>query len=236
MESFFGRMKCAILDIVALCRSYESARTLVENYLHAYNHTIYQNDLAGLTPAEYYIYVTTGVYPCEDYYGVKPSEMMAIGEYVKKRMEVAAKKEEKRREQIRRRKEQKEDDGRMTCPPEVRAAKDLVVLKRLIEQHKGIQKEASVWIEKNQADIQASEEAIRRLQGTLEKAVSASLFFKTLHEEDKQALWYPENWGKYPELDYRNEMDGLYSNDPLKQFREENGELLTGRKYSKYVA
>ena len=36
----------------------------------------------------------------------------------------------------------------MTCPPEVRAAKDLVVLKRLIEQHSGVQKEASVWIEK----------------------------------------------------------------------------------------
>ena len=70
----------------------------------------------------------------------------------------------------------------------------------------------------------------------MEKAVSASQFLRTLHEEDKQALWYPENWEKYPELDYRNEMDGLYSNDPLKQYREENGELLTGRKYRKYVA
>jgi len=236
MESFFGRMKCAILDIVALCRSYESARALVENYLHAYNHTIYQNDLAGLTPAEYYIYVTTGVYPCEDYYGVKPAEMMTIGEYVKKRMEVAAKKEEKRREQARRRKEHKEDDGRMTCPPEIRAAKDLAVLKRLIEQHKGIQKEASAWIEKNQADIRASEEAIRRLEGILKKAVAAPLFLKTVPEDARLELWYPVNWEKYPELDYRNEMDGLYSNDPLKQFREENGELLTGRKYRKYVA
>ena len=92
MESFFGRIKGAILDIVTLCRSYGSARTLVENYLHAYNHTIYQNELAGLTPAEYYIYVTSGIYPCEDYYGVKPSKMMTIGEYVKKRMKVARRK------------------------------------------------------------------------------------------------------------------------------------------------
>ena len=44
------------------------------------------------------------------------------------------------------------------------------------------------------------------------------------------------NWEKYPELEYRNEMDGLYNNDPLKQFREENRELLTGKKYRKYVA
>jgi hypothetical protein len=31
-------------------------------------------------------------------------------------------------------------------------------------------------------------------------------------------------------------MDGLYDNKPLSQYREENGELLTGRKYVKYVA
>ena len=92
------------------------------------------------------------------------------------------------------------------------------------------------WIEKNQADIQGSEEAIRRLEGILKKAVAATLFLKTVPEEARLELWYPVNWEKYPELDYRNEMDGLYSNDPLKQFREENGELLTGRKYRKYVA
>lgn len=236
MESFFGRMKCAVLDIVALCRSFEAARTLVENYLHAYNHTIYQNGLAGLTPAEYYIYVTTGVYPCDDYYGVKPSGMMTIGEYVRKRMDEAAGKEERRREQARRRKEQKEDDGSMACPPEIRAAKDLDVLRRLVEQHKGIQKEASAWIEKNQADIQTSQKAVERLEATMGKAAAALLFLKKLPEEERLTLWKPENWGKYPELDYRNEMDGLYDNNPLKQFREENGELLTGRKYRRYIA
>ena len=66
--------------------------------------------------------------------------------------------------------------------------------------------------------------------------MAAALFLETLTEKERVVLWYPENWGKYPELDYRNEMDGLYDNDPLKQFHEENGELLTGRKYRKYVA
>ena len=236
MESFFGRMKCAILDIVAMCKSYESAKTLVENYIHAYNHTIYQNCLAGLTPAEYYIYATTGVYPCEDYYGVKPSDMMTMGEYVKKRMEMAAEKEEKRRGRNQRRKEHKEDDGKMTCPPDVRAAKDLTVLKHLIGQHKGIQKEAKAWIDKNNADIKSSQEAIEKLEATVRKAVHASVFLKGLSEEELLTLWYPENWAKYPELDYRIEMDGLYRNEPLSQYRAENGVLLTGRKYRKYVA
>ena len=146
-------MKCNILDIVALCKTYEAAKKLVENYLYDYNNRIYQNDLAGLTPSEYYQYVTTGVYPCEDYYGVKPDEMMTVSEYVKKRQEEAAKKEEKHRERNRKKKEQKEDDGRMTCPPCIRAAKDLMVLKRLIEQHKWILKEAEAWIRKNREEI-----------------------------------------------------------------------------------
>ena len=236
MESFFGRMKCAVLDIVALCKSYESAKTLVENYIYAYNHTIYQNDLAGLTPAEYYIYATTGVYPCEDYYGVKPSGMMTVAEYVKKRLEMAEKKEERRREQNRRRKEQKEDDGRMTCPPQIRVAKDLAVLERLIGQYRGIRKEAAAWIEKNKADILASEAAQLRLEATLGKAAAAVSFLNSLPEEELKELWYPENWSKYPQLNYRDEMDGLYDSDPLRHYREENGELLTGRKYKGHAA
>ena len=59
---------------------------------------------------------------------------------------------------------------------------------------------------------------------------------KSLPEEERRLLWNPENWGKYPCLDYRNDMDGLYSNNPLARFREENGELLTGRKHRKHVA
>ena len=243
MESFFGRMKCAILDLVALCSTYEAAGKLVMNYVHSYNHEIYQNGLAGLTPAEYYIYVTTGVYPCEDYYGVKPDEMMTVGDLVKKRMEEAAVKEEKRRKKYAEKKchdrdneDKKEDDGRLTCPPEIRTARDVTVLRRLISQHKGIQKEAAAWIEKNRESISTSEEAVSRLEKTLQKATAAQEFVKGLPEKERLDLWYSKNWDKYPQLNYRNEMDGLYRNSPLRKFHEENGELLTGRKYKKYLA
>ena len=161
---------------------------------------------------------------------------MTVSEYVKKRQEEAAKKEEKRRERNRKKKEQKEDDGRMTCPPCIRAAKDLMVLKRLIEQHKWILKEAEAWIRKNREDIQSSEAAVLRLEETMKKAACAKVFLMTLPKKELAELWYPENWSKYPMLDYRNEMDGLYGNDPLKQYREENGKLVTGRKYRRYVA
>ena len=161
---------------------------------------------------------------------------MTVAEYVKKRLEMAEKKEERRREQNRRRKEQKEDDGRMTCPPQIRVAKDLAVLERLIGQYRGIRKEAAAWIEKNKADILASEAAQLRLEATLGKAAAAVSFLNSLPEEELKELWYPENWSKYPQLNYRDEMDGLYDNHPLRQYREENGELMKGRKYKKFVA
>ena len=59
---------------------------------------------------------------------------------------------------------------------------------------------------------------------------------KGLPEKERLDLWYSKNWDKYPQLNYRNEMDGLYRNSPLRKFHEENGELLTGRKYKKYLA
>ena len=124
----------------------------------------------------------------------------------------------------------------MICPPQIRATKDLEVLKRLIGQHKGIQKEAAAWIDKNKADIRTSEAALLRLEATLKKAAAALLFLKSLPEEDLKELWYPENWSKHPQLNYRDEMDGLYNNDPLRHYHEENGELLTDRKYKRYVA
>jgi hypothetical protein len=110
------------------------------------------------------------------------------------------------------------------------------VLRRLISQHKGIQKEAAAWIEKNRESISTSEEAVSRLEKTLQKATAAQEFVKGLPEKERLDLWYSKNWVKYPELDYRNEMDGLYRNAPLKQYHEENGILRTGKKYKKYIA
>lgn len=69
MESFFGRMKSHIMDILALCPDIETAIRLVEGYMDAYNNENYQYTLAGLTPAEFYFYSVTGVYPCDEYYG-----------------------------------------------------------------------------------------------------------------------------------------------------------------------
>ena len=105
MESFFGQMKCRIIDLVALCPDADTAIRLIDGYVDDYNTKMYQHSLAGLTPEEYYIYVTQGIYPCDNYYGVKATELMPIGDLVAARLEEARKKEEKARESNRERRE-----------------------------------------------------------------------------------------------------------------------------------
>ena len=234
MESFFGSMKCRILDLVALCTTYESAAKLVMNYINEYNNEHYRYELAGLTPAEYYIYVTTGIYPCDDYYGVKPDEMMTVSELVKQRMEIAAKKEAKRRERRAANRAQR-DDGEIHGDALGRASGDRDLVCRLIRRYEGVQTEAKAWIEKNRDEILSAQEAIDDLKNILIHIETACRFLMTLPAEELQALKKAENWAKYPELDYRHEMAGLYDNDPLRRFHEDNG-WIHGRPNHKHVA
>lgn len=62
-ESFFGHMKDEIKAEVARCRAYAEVRELVEDWMDYYNHDRYQWGLLKLSPAEYYEYLKTGVYP-----------------------------------------------------------------------------------------------------------------------------------------------------------------------------
>ena len=62
-ESFFGHMKDEIKAEVVKCRSFPEVRDLLEDWMDYYNHDRYQWDLLKLSPAEYYEYLQTGVYP-----------------------------------------------------------------------------------------------------------------------------------------------------------------------------
>lgn len=234
MESFFGSMKCRILDLVALCTTYEAASKLVMNYLDGYNNSHYRYELAGLTPAEYYIYVTTGIYPCDDYYGVRPEEMMTVSKLVEQRMGYAAAKEAKRRERRAARRAAR-DDGRIHGTAMGRVIDDRRLVLRLISRYEGVQKEADAWIEKNRDEIRSAQAAIDDLKNVLIHIERAGSFLGTLTQEELRALERAENWSKYPQPDYRHEMAGLYDSDPLRQFHEENG-WIYGRKQHRSIA
>ena len=60
-ESFFGHMKEEI-DL-SQCVTHEQIAAVIDDWIDYYNNERYQWDLAKLAPSEYYIYITTGVYP-----------------------------------------------------------------------------------------------------------------------------------------------------------------------------
>lgn len=63
-ESFFGHMKDEI-DITK-CNTLEDVKMIIDDYMDYYNNERYQEDLAYLSPSEYYRYYMTGEYPLKD--------------------------------------------------------------------------------------------------------------------------------------------------------------------------
>lgn len=78
MESFFGRMKTEVIDIIARCGDIATVRRLIDGYINMHNNERYQETLAALSPSEFYTYKVTGQYPLDNYYGVKASELMPL--------------------------------------------------------------------------------------------------------------------------------------------------------------
>lgn len=193
MESFFGQMKCRIIDLAALCPDAETAIRLIEGYINEYNDGIYQHSLAGLTPSEYYTYVTTGIYPCDNYFGVKATELMSVGDLIAVRLEEARKKQVKVKEQTRAKREAAEQ---FISAPTLVVSRDQEKLRR----------EKSKWLK----SMELAEKQIDHIEGILEKTKSALKFMVTASREILEELKYPQNWKKYKELDYIYEMNELF--------------------------
>ena len=54
MESFFGRMKTEIIDIIARCKNLDTVKQLINGYINMHNNERYQENLAALSPSEFY--------------------------------------------------------------------------------------------------------------------------------------------------------------------------------------
>lgn len=191
MESFFGRMKTAIMDMVALCRDYDSAYQLVDGYLKAYNSDHYQYDLAGLTPNEFYQYATTGIYPLDNYFGVPASAMMTGGELKKVRRRYADEEAAKRRETSKKKREER----RQVDPFKI-IQRDKKLVKSVISR----------WNKRK--DVASNQ--IWKMEELLALIDKAFEFIKTLAKEQLEELKEPLAWRNYEELRYVFEMNELF--------------------------
>lgn len=193
MESFFGRMKTQILDLIALCTNAEDVRSMITEYIRRYNSEFYQYNLAGLTPDEFYTYVTTGIYPLNEYYGIKSTDLLSVGDLVAERRRIADEKNKKAREAYARRNEER---NRLHKTPLQVIARDQRILRKHIRD----------WEENKEI----SEKQIKFLESVLEKTKSAAEFIRSLPAEELSSLSIPQNWQKYPKLNYIYDMKSLF--------------------------
>ncbi len=183
MESFFGRMKSHIMNILALCPNSETAIRLVEGYMNAYNNEKYQYSLAGLTPTEFYFYCVSGVYPCDEYYGIKKNELLSVQDLIAARRKTADIKAAKRREAYAKKASSKNI-----------VEKDLLKVRRRINALK-----------------RNTESEMRKLMVLQEEIQVALKFVKNATDDVLLQLTEShENWRKYPELNYIYKMDELF--------------------------
>lgn len=190
MESFFGRMKTEIIDIIARCPNIEVVKELVKGYMVSYNTQRYQYGLAGLTPKEYYEYVTTGIYPLDNYFGVQKSDLMSIEQLVDAKLE----KQRKQTEHIKAKREAKEKELSLSAGS------------ILARDQKKIRKEINKW-ESTEATAILQ---LKKLRELLEKTKEAARFYSTVSQDILEKLKKPQNWKNYKEFDYVNDLGALY--------------------------
>ena len=193
MESFFGKMKTQILDLVALCTDMETVRTMITGYLRRYNSEFYQYNLAGLTPDEFYTYVTTGIYPLDEYYGIKSTELMSVSELVAERRRIADEKNRKSREAYARKNEER---NKLHKTPLQIIARDQRILRKQLKEWKNTEETAHKQVD--------------HLNSILEKTKTAGEFIRSLPQDKLDELMIPQNWQKYPQLNYIFEMKELF--------------------------
>jgi len=194
MESFFGRMKERILNLIACCQDFGTAQRMIYGYLFAYNNEQYQYYLAGLTPVEFYEYTQTGIYPLAEYFGVKATELGTQKRLIDARIAAARKRNEAEREAYRKRREQEQHN--LKLPPNMQVLRDQSVLKRRLK----FQERA-----KSRAEAKIAE-----LKKVLEKTKTALAFIENAGAEILRDLKDPYRWRCYPELSYVYDMNGMY--------------------------
>ena len=78
VESFFSIFKNTLLVTLARCLNFQTVEELVRGFIDNYNNDRYQLPLAGLTPHEFYLYSISGIYPLDNYFGVKSSKLISV--------------------------------------------------------------------------------------------------------------------------------------------------------------
>ena len=153
----------------------------------------YQENLAALSPSEFYTYKVTGQYPLDNYYGIEATELMSLEQIIEAKLEMQEKKKELKRE----RQMINEQQSRLFTDP-------LEIIKR---DKKKMKSEKKKWDKK----LELVENQLAKLKDVLKKIDDALRFYyNEATDEIKEQLKDPLNWKNHTQLDYYKDIDALY--------------------------
>ncbi len=185
MESFFGRFKTELNNIIALCPNVKIVRELINGYMDLYNNERIQLSLSGLSPSKFYSYITSGVYPLDSYFGINSNKLLPVNDLVKARKALT-------KRTINRSKKSKVSK----IDPLSVLNKDKIVVVKIINK---LCKEKDEYLEK-----------INHFENILSKIDLAISFLKCSSKDVIEDLKDISNWKKYDFLNYTKELGPLY--------------------------
>ena len=202
MESFFGTMKTRILNLVALCQDQGTAAALICDYIEKYNSEFYQYTLAGLTPEEFYIYSTTGIYPLKEHFDQHFKDLDSPEKIIAYRRAEAEKANSKARAAAARKREahkamQSEENPGTTVLRLV--SRDKSTVDRIIRQWEKTSLTASKQLE----FLNGIQEHIKQAMAFVVNAAGDVIV--RLADPDTRK----DEWSRHPELAYVYEMDHM---------------------------
>jgi hypothetical protein len=192
MESFFGRMKTILIDLIALCPDFETTYKLVSGFINSYNNEQYQYNLAALTPREFYLYSTTGIYPLSSYFGIESDELNSIESLVESRLRFAKEKQDKIKLANKKKREEK---ALINDPIKIVVRDKRIILKQIAKY------------ENTKLTI---DNQLIKLYELLSEMDAAEEFISNSDETIQSLLTNPIKWRNYKELNYVNKMESFF--------------------------
>lgn len=192
VESFFSRLKQELIDIIARCKTFDTLKQLIDGYIDYYNNSRYQLSLAGLSPKEFYTYVTTNIYPLDNYFGVKANDLLTIEELVNTKLALQKEKSDKRKE--------------LSYKKRIERSKIDSPLQLLVKDQKLINKEIYKY-EQHAKEVEHQLNYLYNLKTRIQKAID---YFISLNKEERDKFNNPLHWQEDPNMNYVLDMADLY--------------------------
>ena len=207
-ESYFGTFKSYIMTRLPMCKNYQQALTMVDDCINFCNTGDRREVLGYLTPYEFFALHATGIYTLDEQYGVPADQLRSPAELIEAYQSAKEKNPNATRKFST--EEQKEVELNADLEKTVLSQDPGAVMRRDM-RYAEIRKEKAVKNkEKADENLKKAEAELKASDELVSKIASAMKWFAGVSAKVKEDLKLAQHWRKYPELNYVNDMDGMF--------------------------